>query len=217
MRELDEIITRMKSSTSSKTDKDLANYLNLKGNGAISTWRTRNKRPYNECEEISKKEGVSMDWLLFGKEKLQSEVFRESENDVVNIKEYDISLSAGNGSHGDEYSLEIIERPFSKRWLLDKGLSPKNLVLTKVSGDSMEPMLKDKDIVMIDKSQVKPNDAAPFAVRIDDTLYIKRIYRQGHTLKLISINPLYSPLDIDMRKADCEILGVVIWHAHSWV
>ncbi len=225
MSELNAIIDRMKQATNSETDTALGQYFNLKSSSAVSTWRLRKRVPISECYTISKRENISMDWLLYGTSQNESDmavtnniaVADSADSDIVTVKEYDIRLSAGAGSYPQEHPLVLDRRPFSKEWLLKKGLKPENLVLTRVSGESMEPMLKDKDIVMIDTAQTVPNDAMPFAVRVDDTLYIKRVVKQGHKLTLLSINPMYTPLDIDLKASHCEILGAVVWHAHSWI
>lgn len=172
--------------------------------------------PLSVLLEIKQMFNVSLDWLVTGEKKISSsEIVAES--DVVHVAEYDISLSAGNGFYPNGHPLVVEERPFSRKWLQAKGLKPEHLVLTRISGESMEPLLKDKDIVMIDRSQLVPNDASPFAVRIDDALYIKRVYKQGNVLRLISTNPIYTPIDVDLGIVDCEILGAVVWHAHSWI
>ncbi len=219
MSDLTSIIDRMKQATNTETDTALAQYFNLKSSSAVSTWKLRERTPISECYTISKRENVSMDWLLYGTSQNESNVTvtDDADTDIVTVKEYDIRLSAGAGSYPQEHPLVLDKRPFSKEWLLKKGLKPENLVLTRVSGESMEPMLKDKDIVMIDTAQKTPNDAMPFAVRVDDTLYIKRVVKQGHKLTLLSINPMYTPLDIDLKASHCEILGAVVWHAHSWI
>ncbi len=217
MSDLNAIIDRMKQATQTKTEMELAQYLNLKSNSAVSTWKQRERVPFKECDIISKREDVSMDWLLYGMSQNETNITVMDDIDIVTVKEYDIRLSAGAGSYPQEHPLVLDKKPFSKEWLLKKGLKPEKLVLTRVSGESMEPMLKDKDIVMINTAQTIPNDAMPFAVRVDDTLYIKRVLKQGDKLTLLSINPMYTPLDIDLKVSHCEILGAVVWHAHSWI
>lgn len=56
----------MKEILGVKSDVELTKYLNIKGNGVVSTWKTRGKIPYKECDYISQKTGASFEWLLSG-------------------------------------------------------------------------------------------------------------------------------------------------------
>ncbi len=198
------------------TKKDFSQAIGVSEQSYNNYFKGKRDVPLNVLVEIKQLFNVSLDWLVSGDESSGSSVSK-LESDVVHITEYDVCLSAGHGSYSNGHPLVLEERPFSRRWLQTKGLKPENLALTRVSGESMEPLLKDKDIVMIDRSQIIPNDAYPFAVRVDDTLYIKRVFKQGNILRLISTNPNYTPIDVDLNIANCEVLGAVVWHAHSWV
>ena len=138
-------------------------------------------------------------------------------NGLIQIPEYDICLSAGGGSYPLDHALAIGERSFDPIWLNKKGLKPKNLALVRVQGDSMEPLLKDKDIIMVDNSKTIPNDASPFAVRVEESLYIKIIQKKKNILTLFSVNKTYEPIIINLEEDDCQVIGAVVWHAHSWV
>lgn len=66
MSSVEEIIERMREVCGAKSDVDLAKYLGLSRSNAISSWKTRDSKPYTYCEIISQKEGVTIDWLLTG-------------------------------------------------------------------------------------------------------------------------------------------------------
>ncbi len=219
MKDIQQIIDRMKRAIDVKSDVDLANFLNLKGNGAVSLWKTRSKVPYKECDYIADKTGRSLDWLINGGEPQIEEQakLQNVESNLVMVKEYDVHLSAGSGAYPSGHVLQLEERPFSVTWMRKKGLKPDNLSLVRVSGDSMEPLLKDKGIVMINHAIKTPSDAYPFAVRVEDSLYIKRVLKLGNKLILKSVNPTYSDMTIPIDECDCEIIGAIVWHAHSWV
>ena len=56
--------------------------------------------------------------------------------------------------------------------------------------------------------------------RLDNQLYIKLCQHDGwNGLLMTSANRLYEPIRIDQAKppADFEIIGAVVWHAHSWL
>lgn len=88
--------------------------------------------------------------------------------------------------------------------------NPNNLMLVSVSGDSMDPMLHDKDLVMFKKlipgEDVKDDDII-FA-RIDSGFKIKRFKRMDNNyIALLSENKEYQPIIIDDENADFEIKG----------
>ena len=102
----------------------------------------------------------------------------------------------------------------------EKGLKDPKLETTESYGDSMEPLLKDKDMVMIDTSKTTPTEAMPFAVRLDGELFVKGIQRKGGgELLLVSKNTSYVPITIsnEYPPDDFSVIGTVVWHAHSWV
>ena len=66
MRDVKSVVARMCEAIGVKKEVDLAKYLELSASSVISTWKARGKTPLSECEKISQREGVSMDWLLTG-------------------------------------------------------------------------------------------------------------------------------------------------------
>ncbi len=84
----------------------------------------------------------------------------------------------------------------------------------------MEPLLEDKDIVMIDRAQNSPQHKIPLAFRLENELYIKLCQRDGAgNLTMISVNKSYPDIIInkDNPPTDFEILGAIVWQAHSWI
>lgn len=171
----------------------------------------------DKLPRIAEATGRSMEWLLSGS--LTNKEYNQTETDdeIVYISKLDICLSAGYGSYPTDHALSINHRPFSKKWLMKKGLNVNNLYLVRVDGDSMEPLLKDKDIIMLDISKRIPTDSMPYAVRVDDTLYVKILRKQGSQLILHSLNNFYPPVIVDLTYDNYEIIGAIVWHAHSWV
>jgi DNA-binding transcriptional regulator YiaG len=61
----DAIIQRMRQVYGVRYDTDLATELGL-SKAAPSNWRQRNSPPHEICAEVARKNGVSLDWLIFG-------------------------------------------------------------------------------------------------------------------------------------------------------
>ena len=151
---------------------------------------------------------------------IKPEVIDKENDDLIPIPQLDIAFSGGHGSYPEDHVLQIGTRPFSRKWLDKKGLESENLALTRIHGDSMEPLLKDKDIVMLDQSVNQPMHTMPIAFRLDGELYIKLCQAAGDgRLMMSSANKLYDPIYIDKANppADFAIIAAVVWHAHSWV
>lgn len=241
MSDIELIIDRMRQVTNSKTDAQLAKYLELKSNSAISTWKARNRIPYPECHNISQRENVDLGWLITGKQSgasifpnpLVGNVVSESSpepiyapssysssSDVVAIPEYDQRLSAGMGTTPSDAEQPIQHRYFDKVILSELGVKAENIKLLRVMGDSNDPDLKDKDLVMVDVSKNQPNEVYFFAVRLEGELFVKSIQRDGSgNLLLVSKNKFYLPIKINHQNppSDFEIIGMVVWNARSWI
>ena len=181
------------------TDQSYRNY--MKGERVI---------PTDVLIKVKRLFGVSVDWLLDG----------DKSDDMtkhVSIKQFDVALSAGAGNLPAEFELQVGERPFDIEWLSSRGLQPENLSLVNVQGDSMEPMFKDRDVVMVDHSRTRLNANFPFAVYHEGSLYIKFVQKKENTLTLHSVNTYYPPIHIDLEKEECKVIGSVVWQARSWL
>ncbi len=190
---------------------------------SISFWEKGRNEPQGSlirtlCNEYS----ISYDWLLDGVgEMLKGQTAPIAPHEeLLYIPEYNVELSAGFGAYPEDHALSVGNRPFTASWLKKKGLHAKDLKLVRVAGDSMEPLLKDKDIIMLDTSKTKPNQAMPFAVRLDDELLVKSIQHLGDgNLALVSRNKAYNDILINQTSPpeDFQVIGAVVWHAHSWI
>lgn len=94
---------------------------------------------------------------------------------------------------------------------------PSDLVILMVNGDSMEPLINDDDIVMVDQSRKRIEDGI-FAFVLDDLAKVKR-FRKLATgdLEIRSDNPLYPPETVKKEQLDSlNIIGKVVWCGHHF-
>lgn len=98
---------------------------------------------------------------------------------------------------------------FSARWLRGQGLDPAMLSAIAVTGDSMEPTLRDGDEILVDRTP-RPLRDGIHVVRLDDTLLVKRLDtgRPGQVV-LVSDNPAYRPLEVPATEV--HLVGRVVW------
>ena len=170
---------------------------------------------------ISDALGISADWLLTSEGSMYRDAASAAVNDdLVSIDHYAIEASAGFGCYPADHVLADNKRWFSQKWLTNKGLYAKDLSLIRVFGDSMEPLLRDKDLIMFDTTKTIPTAAMPFVVRVGDVLYVKLLALLSQkTLRLMSANKFYESIEIDLSDpaSGFAVIGAVVWHAHSYI
>lgn len=128
---------------------------------------------------------------------------------LINIKQVTGEISAGGGLIPDETG--EVTFCFRKDWIERKG-DWKNMSVTRVKGDSMEPTLLSGDIILIDhsKNYVDPHGGI-YAIALEHEIMVKRIQvlYPSKKLRVISDNSRYEPAEIDPGQV--IINGKVIW------
>jgi phage repressor protein C with HTH and peptisase S24 domain len=124
-------------------------------------------------------------------------------------------LSAGTGSFecGEEITQYL---SFQAAWLARKGPAA-SMVAMEVFGNSMEPVIREGDTVLIDQSQKAIMAGAIYAVGVEDTILVKRLEKHPDKLVLSSDNKDFEPiyLEADML-SKVRILGRVIWSSREY-
>ena len=131
-----------------------------------------------------------------------------STSDWVEVPRLAVEASAGPGAMSMQESAFDAFR-FSRKWLREQGLEPAAISAIRVMGDSMEPLLRDGDEVLVDNRTQALRDGI-YVVRLDDTLLVKRIAPQGcGRLSLLSQNLAYPPISV--MAEDLAVIGRVVW------
>lgn len=179
---------------------------------------------------ISSRLGVSISWLLEGvgdqyiDDILESHAtsggdfpMLDTKDDYVEIQRFNVDASAGHGS-AITLEEETGQYAFKKAWLDRRGLNSNNLSVISVAGDSMEPDLRDGDLILIDHATTSLADGNIYVVRFSDGIYVKRIqHLPGDKVHLISSNRNYPPIEIAHPVADgVEVVGRVVASMHEW-
>jgi phage repressor protein C with HTH and peptisase S24 domain len=128
--------------------------------------------------------------------------------DWIEVPRLSLGASAGPGASSDaERAFDTFR--FSSRWLREMGLDPKALSAIRVTGDSMEPTLRDGDEILVDSRPSSLRDGI-HVVRLDDMVLVKRLEtaRSGR-IALLSDNPAYRPIDCDA--GEVAVIGRVVW------
>ena len=126
----------------------------------------------------------------------------------VEVPRLALDASAGPGAFGAE------EQPFdafrfSARWLREQGFDPAMLSVIAVAGDSMEPLLRDGDEILVDRTP-RPLRDGIHVVRLGEALHVKRVQQaRPGTITLLSANEAYPPVEVPL--GDVDVIGRVVW------
>lgn len=132
------------------------------------------------------------------------------ESNYISIPYYSAKAAAGEGIEVYNYPEKDVIH-FDKRYLhAVVGHNLEHLSLITAEGDSMQPTIKDGELLMVDDSikEIRPNKI--FVIRQGDKLRVKRLKTEltGETL-IISDNPIYP---IETMNKETEIIGQVVWN-----
>ncbi|KLE35243.1 S24 family peptidase [Aurantiacibacter luteus] len=126
----------------------------------------------------------------------------------IDVPRLAIDASAGPGATPAEEA-EFDAFRFSRRWLAEHGLDGAQLSSIRVVGDSMEPLLREGDEVLVDRRDQPFRDGI-HVVRLDDSLLVKRVASRGAgQFSLLSQNLAYPPIQVSAE--DLQIVGRVVW------
>ena len=131
-----------------------------------------------------------------------------SPGDWAAIARLPLEASAGPGAVGAaEIPFDAFR--FSRRWLREQGLEPAMLSSIRVIGDSMDPLLRDGDEILVDRTP-RPFREGVHVVRLGEALHVKLLQAvPPGGLRLISKNAAYEPVEVAM--ADVDVVGRVVW------
>ncbi|WP_241084862.1 S24 family peptidase [Candidatus Vondammii sp. HM_W22] len=137
---------------------------------------------------------------------------REPDTEYALIPLYDVRAAAGHGAVVEEERI-IDLLAFKRRWVRQElNANPDDFYLIYVDGESMEPTLCSKDVILVDRrnAQEVPRDGI-YVLRIDGSLLVKRL--PGRQVKVTSDNRAYEPFNISLETPgeDLAIIGRVVW------
>ncbi len=129
-------------------------------------------------------------------------------SEFVDVPRLPLDASAGPGAFAsDEMPVDTFR--FSARWLRAQGFEANMLSAIAVAGDSMEPLLRDGDEILVDRSP-RPLRDGIHVVRVGDALLVKRLQAGvPGMIVLESENPAYRP--IELPPEDVQVIGRVVW------
>lgn len=151
--------------------------------------------------------GTSIDWLVYARGDGEP-----AKADTVQIPRFDATLAAGAGSW-NEGRRRLDDIPFTRSFLQKRlgRSSTMGLAMLDAAGDSMEPLIADGDLLLVDENDRRIRDGV-FAFLLDDEARVKRFRRTMGGVVITSDNPAYADEELaaeDMSRLN--IIGRVRW------
>ena len=185
----------------------------------LHRYRAGRELPSSALVSLARATGVRLEWLATGEGPMQGE------NPVVTAPKPPpgyvflplVEARAAAGSHGGLSSDNIVDFiAFSEGYVRQTlHRNPQNLALLTASGDSMDPTIRDGDLLLVDTSARRIEGSRIYVLAIGGALMVKRIQlRLDGSVVVKSDNAVYEsevvPAD---QTSTLNILGQVIWQA----
>ncbi|KXX64037.1 XRE family transcriptional regulator [Marichromatium gracile] len=138
------------------------------------------------------------------------------EGQYVLIPRRRVALSAGNGNLVFEEE-EAPPLAFTSDWARQTGVRPGNAVVVYAKGDSMEPGIRDGDVLLVDTDIEcdRVREGRVYALRYGQELRVKRLFRRyDGALILRSDNAGRYPDEIippEHQNGQVHVIGRVVW------
>jgi phage repressor protein C with HTH and peptisase S24 domain len=132
------------------------------------------------------------------------------EPDTVPVRRVTLKLHAGVTGFETEPDLEdggVLHMP---RAVIDAHkLVPHQLLAIRVRGQSMEPMMFEDDVVVVNTADKTPVSREIYAVNFNGEALVKQLVRRNNEWFLHSVNPEFGPVNV--RSGQCSIVGRVVY------
>lgn len=95
-----------------------------------------------------------------------------------------------------------------RQWLEENDFNPGALVAVKVKGESMQPLMFEGDIAVVNITDKSRKNGGIFAINYNGQAVIKRLLYERREWYLASENPEFKPAPC--RGADCILIGRIV-------
>lgn len=132
------------------------------------------------------------------------------EPDTIPIRRVNIRLRAGVSRFETEPVLDdggVLHMP--RRVIDEAKLTPHELLAIQVRGVSMEPLMFEDDIIVVDTSDKEPMSKEIYAINFDGDCCVKQLVKRNSDWYLYSVNPDFGPINV--RSGQISIIGRVVY------
>lgn len=176
--------------------------------GTLNGYLAGRKITAENLAAISLATDVSLDWLAKGGSHLFTQdavaSFQDAtDSDVVAIPRFEMRAAAGSESLAEsEHALDYVRFP---SYLLRRTVTvePSQLVLIQATGVSMEPTIRDGELLFVDASVTEIEEQGVYVVVIDGEVSVRWVQRRpGGGLVIRSDNPSYESVTLEPGELD---------------
>lgn len=192
----------------------------------VARWRDGKAKPnFYSIALLTYAAGKTLDWLVTGDEPGEkrsdnaSQVQMFGRDDLPGftlVPRLNVQASAGFGA------LALSEEPvdflaFQESWLRARNINPRYARVLTTRGDSMEPTIRDGDVLLVDTSIDHVRDNTIYIVVYGGLVLVKRVHGKfDGSLVLISDNSTYPPETIAAHDVpNLKVAGRVMWFGRS--
>ena len=183
----------------------------------IELGKTELKRKYEE--DLANIFGCSVEDLY--EENIDINNLKENKkSNMIKLKYYDLSASAGNGCFNDIENYEILN--IGEDFLNKIGITNyDNIAIIRAKGNSMYPTIHDGDLLFVDINKKEVYNDRIYIIREDDLLKVKRVLKESPTSEKITIKSdnhisgEYPPYDLKIDGCQNIICGMVVFFCRS--
>lgn len=177
--------------------------------------KKNSKIPLESIISFCAKESIVINYILFDQ---MPDSLEKSTDKIITVKYFkNINTSAGGGALNEYEEFEYLGLDDDVVKSLGGVDNIKNIEALNVTGESMEPLIKDGSIVFIDKSKTTPsfNKEDIYVVNTLNGVFVKKatLIPEYEKLQLKSCNPLYPPeiYNYSNVKIIGKVIGVSQW------
>jgi len=132
------------------------------------------------------------------------------EQDTVGVRLVTLKLRAGVARFGTEPVVEDSGSIRIPRADIERGkLNADKLIAIQVRGQSMEPLMFEDDVIVIDPTDKKLVNRELYALNFDGDCCVKQMIKRNGEWYLHSVNPDFGP--VTARSGECSVIGRVVY------
>ncbi len=171
--------------------------------GTVSNWLNGVNEPTgSRLIDLAKVLNVSPAWLITGAQPPTQFIRVDAwdsntplDDDEIEIPFYkDFHLACGSGATGEALDSETRRLRLSKATIKALGIETKNACAMTASGDSMTPIINDKDTIYVDRGRKTIKDGKIFAICHGGLFKVKYLYNLPNGgIRIVSANAAEFP------------------------
>ncbi|WP_147694004.1 XRE family transcriptional regulator [Vogesella mureinivorans] len=203
----------------------------------FQAWEAGEREPdATKLSALARHYGLAAEWVLFGAGPMlaasgvpaaasagNAQAVVDTRGNPVDLSEfvfiprYNLKAAAGHGAVVDDET-PMFSMAFRRYWVENYlHAYPADLAVISVKGDSMEGVLNNKDVILLNTADNQPTSGL-YVLRVEGDLIVKRVQRlPGGTLRVISANDAYPTFEVDLNSppADFDVIGRVVWYGRQ--